>query len=325
MKTTLIALLCVLGAIFPAMARESILSFTVEPAELALIPGRSAVIRLVAMNNSPHQADDLEVIIIAPDGLTVIPNLVAIEKIAPFARAVLTFTVTAADGFEEPGRNIIFELVYTYCRGDFCFQIVDELSFLVTYGVGDEITYVRAGRRGWLLMLIAGIALSGTILLMWRGGPTLPLYIILLLIIGGMLVHGLRTDQHNAARRIAVILCTACIGIDDIMALPQQLYPETIAAIEAIERRIELLVFHTEWCRSCPYAIAMVNLFTVTNPLLIVTIIDADQEPEMAEKHGIKQNRRMIVPAIVRYDTGKVIFGINDLENRLSALVREEK
>ncbi len=323
MKQALIALLCVLGAIFPAMAQAPILSFTAEPAELALVPGRSAAIRLVVTNNSPHQADDLEVIITAPYGLTVLPNLVAVEKIVPFTRAVLTFTVTADDRFAEPDHRIRFEFVYTYCHGDFCFQIVDELSFVVFYGVDDQISYIRAERRGWLLLLVAGIVLSGAILLMQRGGPILPLYIILCLIIGGMLVHGLRTDQHNAARRIAVILCTACIGIDDIMRLPRQLYPETIAAIDAIKRRIELLVFHTEWCRSCPYAIAMADLFAAANPLLVITVIDADQEPDMANKHGIKQNRRMIVPAIVRRDTGTIIFGINDLEKRLLALVRE--
>jgi len=49
--------------------------------------------------------------------------------------------------------------------------------------------------------------------------------------------------------------------------------------------------------------------------------INVDTQREIALSHGLIRSGRTIVPAILRVDTGEVIFGVEQLEVRLLDLL----
>ena len=57
------------------------------------------------------------------------------------------------------------------------------------------------------------------------------------------------------------------------------------------------------------------------NPVISYRLIDVDEDRDAADRYGIIQSGRTIVPAILRADTGEVVFGIEDLETRLLAML----
>jgi len=52
--------------------------------------------------------------------------------------------------------------------------------------------------------------------------------------------------------------------------------------------------------------------------------INVDQQREFARSFGVIRSGRTIVPAILRVDSGEVIFGVENLEERLLALLEVE-
>ena len=83
-------------------------------------------------------------------------------------------------------------------------------------------------------------------------------------------------------------------------------------------------MFYATWCRSCPYAEALADLVAARNPRIVVRHVDAETEPELAALHSVTRSGRTVVPAIVRVDTGEVLFGVEDLGQRLVDLLEEE-
>ncbi len=95
------------------------------------------------------------------------------------------------------------------------------------------------------------------------------------------------------------------------------------AAVEQLTAPIELLVFYAPWCRSCPYAEELVGLVAARNPLVRYRLVNAEAERDLAVQHGVTRAGRTVVPAIVHLGTGKVLFGAEDLGNRLVSLLQE--
>ena len=135
------------------------------------------------------------------------------------------------------------------------------------------------------------------------------------------LVYGISLKQDQQAQSIGAVLCTSCVGIEETPNQDPALSPEARAKIAAITREIELLFFTAVWCQACPYAKAMVQQVVEINPLILYRLIDVDVDRDAANYYGIVKSGRTIVPAILRVDTGDVLFGIEDLEERLIALL----
>jgi thiol-disulfide isomerase/thioredoxin len=82
-----------------------------------------------------------------------------------------------------------------------------------------------------------------------------------------------------------------------------------------------LIVFYAPWCHSCPYAEAMVEAMAAETEHITYEFIDVDAERDLAASYGVIRSSRTIVPAVLRVDTGEIIFGVEDLEERLLNLL----
>jgi thiol-disulfide isomerase/thioredoxin len=113
------------------------------------------------------------------------------------------------------------------------------------------------------------------------------------------------------------VLCTSCVGIDEARGEAPPLSDSAILALAGLQKSIDLIVFYAPWCNTCPYAKSMVREMAERTDLLSYSFVNVDTNRELAESNGIIRSKRTIVPAIVRVDTGDIIFGIEDLEARL--------
>ena len=142
----------------------------------------------------------------------------------------------------------------------------------------------------------------------------------------GGLGYGLFLSQDQQAQSIAAVLCTSCVGIEEAPAQGPELSAAARSRIEALSNDVELLFFTAPWCHACPYAKAMVVQAASVNPAAIsYRIIDVDEDRDTASEYGVVQSGRTIVPAILRVDTGDVLFGIEDLEERLLVLLEASR
>ncbi len=317
-----ILLLVLLGA--AASAQEPILSFSADPPTVRLAPGGEATFRVTAANRSVHTADDLTVEASAPDGLIVEPKKGGLKEIGPFGKGGLEFTVSAPAELPPGSYEITLSILYTYCIEVSCFQIVDELTVPVTVTnavVGPVET--RTAHRAlppWVIPGI-GVLLIGIGIGLWAAGFRLPLYFVLLLLVVGGFVYGVRLGQHEQAQGIAAVLCTSCVGIEESRSESPTLSKAAVAALSTLKSDVELVVFYAPWCHSCPYAEGMVEEMAKVNPHVSYRFVNVDADREVAAAHGVIRNRRTIVPAVLNANTGKVVFGIDDLENRLLKLL----
>ncbi len=136
-------------------------------------------------------------------------------------------------------------------------------------------------------------------------------------VIVASLVYGVILGQHEQAQGIAAVLCTSCVGIDEARGEAPPLSDSAILALAGLQKSIDLIVFYAPWCNTCPYAKSMVREMAERTDLLSYSFVNVDTNRELAESNGIIRSKRTIVPAIVRVDTGDIIFGIEDLEARL--------
>jgi thiol-disulfide isomerase/thioredoxin len=98
----------------------------------------------------------------------------------------------------------------------------------------------------------------------------------------------------------------------------------SVAAIEALrslDQDVRLTVFYAEWCHSCPYAEGMVERMAEVSERIDYRFVDVDVRPELAARYGIVRAGRTVVPAIVRDGSNRVLFGVDNLEERLLDLV----
>lgn len=318
-------LISILAAVAPLIAQEPILSFTLRPKTVTLSPGAEAPAQLVVTNGSIYEADDLEILIEDGQNLAVQPSRPLIKKVAPFTEQEISFSLSVPPEFPLGRYTLSLKAVYTYCIEVSCFQIIEELTLPVNVeakGIstsGSVKTPTTLWR--WLGPVLAALAFTGAVFTRWVFGKNLPLFLALILVSAGSLIYGVIQGQQEQAKGIASVLCTSCVGIDEAPHRSPQLSSTARALLPNLEQTIELLVFYAPWCHSCPYAEAMVEAMAAITSHLNYQLIDVEDQPERAIEHGVIRSGRTVVPALVRVDTGEVVFGVENLETRLLQLL----
>jgi thiol-disulfide isomerase/thioredoxin len=310
--------LALLAASAFVVGQEPILAFSLEPSEIAVPQGGEAVAILRVENGSVYPGEDIEPVL-EVEGLTLVAEPEAIEELAPFGASTIALHLSASAELPLGPSSRALGVLYTYCIGELCYQISEEIPFTVTVEPPSETPVevpvalpVEPARPFWyrlgglglgVLLLAAAVALRRAFSVRW------PLYAVLILFVLGGLAYGVVLNQHEQAQGIGAVLCTSCVGIE---------------AIEGIEEEIELLVFHAAWCHACPYAEAMVEEVARHNPRIRYRSVDVGEEPELAERSGVIRSGRTVVPAVLRVDTGEIVFGAEELETRLIDLLEGE-
>ena len=330
----ILVLLVIAAAALPAAAQEKILSFALEPASVQVAAGDRATLTVRIENASAREADNIVVTWTGPGGFVLDPPPEEIAVLGPFGstdRAVWILVPEDAPPGSVAGS---LEFAYTYCVGDLCFQVVEsrDVALLVrtpaNVGPADT-TVLPSGQpvdRAWIPYAVAvciTFLVAATAQVMRSSGVRWPLYTALLLAAGVALAYGVVLGQHEQAQEIAAVLCTSCVGIEEAAARAPQLSAEELARIRAISGPVDLLVFYAPWCRSCPFAEALVEQVGALNARVGYRFIDVDREPELARQYGVIQSGRTVVPAIARLGLGRVLFGIENLESRLVLLLEE--
>ena len=311
---------------FLAISQEAILAFVLRPETVVLPPGATISAQLVAANHSVYEAEELEFNVTAKiEGLTIAP-LPSLELLNPYNEQTFDFSISAATDLSPGVYPFTVEAIYGYCIDVSCFQIIEVFEFEVNVVEGSTTEAVKIERPSgaiwtWLIPALLILAVVGAGFLSRLFHTTLLLYLVLALIVFGGLVYGLFQDQHEQARAIGSVLCTSCVGIEETRHAAPVLSSSTQTALAALQQNIELLVFHAPWCRSCPYAEAMVAAMGAVTDSLTYQSIDVEERPDLAIQYGVVRSDRMVIPAIVRRDTGEVIFGVDDLEARLLSLL----
>ncbi|MDD5647032.1 MAG: hypothetical protein PHW86_07665 [Candidatus Bipolaricaulis sp.] len=336
-----LVLVGVAGVAAVGIAQEEILSFSFDPLSLELSPGERAALTVRIENESAREADGIALTWIGPEGFTLDPAPQEIDVLEPFESLLVTVSVLASDAAEVGAVEGEFEFLYSYCIGDLCFQIVESraLPLRVIERSGSPIAVpdpvqppgveppVRRAVGPWVpYALAAGAAVAAvlTALRARRGKAVWPSSALLVLAAAAGLGYGVALDQHEQAQSIAAVLCISCVGIEEAVADVPRLGDAEEARIRALSVPVELIVFYAPWCRSCPYAEALVEQVAALNERVTYRLIDVEREPELARRYGVLRSGRTVVPAIVRPGFGSVLFGIEDLERRLTALLEEE-
>ena len=309
-----------------AYGQESILRFTFDPAEPTVEAGGSAAVALRVHNESVYEADDVAVYEVAEEsGFSLQSTPPLLKLVPPFGEAVLDLILFAPDLLHDETVEVAVKVIYTYCVDDVCFQIVEEST--LTVHAAEEIPPPSSSLKArpslwkWLVPTLGVGLLAGGILLRRLAGLTVPLYVVLLLFIGGGLAYGVVVLQHQQARSIGAVLCTSCVGIEESRHETPLPSTEALTALATLQSYVELIVFYAPWCHSCPFAEAMVEQLVAASDRLSWQLINVDAQREIALSHGVIRSGRTIVPAILRVDTGEVIFGVERLEVRLLNLL----
>jgi len=328
--------LCVFsGAVWP---QEGILTFAVEPDALDVSAGGQAVARVRIVNTTAREADDIELVWAGPEGFSRDPGPASVAVLGAFASTTIELTVVVEATAPQGETRGHLEAIYTYCIDDLCYQIVAPLVLTLRVAAPTEATPDTTsdvgtpakaeieipGRVPWrgvafgvigLLLAVAG--------LLWRTRHRTVLAATLVIAGGVALGLGVSLNQHKQAQAVGAVLCTSCVGIETVQTLRARLSPSQAAAVEQLTAPIELLVFYAPWCRSCPYAEELVGLVAARNPLVRYRLVNAEAERDLAVQHGVTRAGRTVVPAIVHLGTGTVLFGVEDLGNRLVSLLQE--
>jgi len=311
--------------------QEPILTFSLDESQITIPQGGEAIAVLRVENGSAYPGDDIEPTL-EVEGLTLRAEPEVIAALSPFDSAAFVLHLSASEEFSLGTSTHALGLVYNYCIGELCYLLTEEISFTLTVVPPSEAPVelpvalpVEPASRLWFrlgglglgfLFLAAAIGVRRALSRSW------PLYAVLILFALGGLAYGVVLNQHEQAQGIGAVLCTSCVGIEEAQHGEPELTPAGIAAIETIEDDIELLVFYAVWCHACPYAEAMVEETAEHNRRITYRFVDVAEEPELAERSGVIQSGRTVVPAILRVDTGEILFGAEDLEARLVDLLR---
>jgi len=307
-------------------------SFETEPLTIPLAGSASTWLRVT--NSSVYEADDIEIALLS--GHVELSPIEPVEVLDPFSDTLLEVPLSLGADVAMGEQDGIFELVYTYCIGDLCFQIVEEISLRIDVipGVADPVNeqipdpiqiLPSKERSPWEivfpialgLMLIVALAAGRLTGRRWW------VLVLFIAVMAGGLGYGLSLKQDQQAQSIGAVLCTSCVGIEQTPDQDPELSAEARTRIATITREIELLFFTATWCQACPYAKAMVEQIVEINPLISYRSIDVEEDRDAADRHGVIQSGRTIVPAILRVDAGGILFGIENLEERLLALLEE--
>ena len=318
--------LLLFSAVVPSMAQEAILTFVPPSEAVVLTPGATISVQWIVSNRSVYEAEELEFDLIAKvEGLTVAwPPL--LEALDPYSEQAIQLSISAAADLAPGSYPLTLEAIYSYCVDVSCFQITEVLEFevdVVEHRV--VVTVDGEGSSGeswtWLILTLFALAIVGSVLLIRFFNTILPVYFVLSLVVFGGLVYGVLQGRHEQARAIGSVLCTSCVGIEETRRATPTLTLSARTALDTLSHDVALLVFHAPWCRSCPYAEAMVEAMGAATEHLTYRLIDVERQPSLAVRYGVVRLGRTVVPAVVRQDTGEVIFGIEDLEARMLSLL----
>jgi thiol-disulfide isomerase/thioredoxin len=320
-----------------AAAQEAVLTLTAEPAMLDVAPGGTAAGRVVARNASPYEADEIEFAWKGTADLALDPTPEPVAVLGAYASTLVLFTIAAARTAPPGETRGDLEVIYSYCIDDLCYQIVElvPISVRVTESAptpSDSVggTTAAAAPRSsgsfpwqWLAFALAALLLVPAA---WaRKSPRARVALIALLVLasGATLGLGVSLAQHTQAQAVGAVLCTSCVGIETVETKAPRLTTAQAAAVDRLSKPVSLLVFYAPWCRSCPYAEGLVDLVAQRNSLVEYQLVNAEVERGLAATYGVTRTGRTVVPAVVRIDTGTVLFGAEDLGDRLIALLEE--
>lgn len=329
-------LLSMAAATIGAHAQNPILDFSFEGGALAVPVRGSGIAVLHVENTSVHEADDIEVA--WSSGPIELSPVDAIDVLAAFSEVRVPITVSPNATAVEGQAEAVFELSYTYCVDDLCFQIIEDIALPLTIEAAVTppangqivdppadvvIPVIEESGPSLLLPLFVGGALVAALIAGQVWGRRWWVVLLLFATLATGLGYGIVLKQDQQAQSIGAILCTSCVGIEVTPHEDPELSDDALQRIAALDGEIKLLLFTATWCHACPYAKAMAQQAVDVNPLITIQLIDVDVEKDAADRYGIIQSGRTIVPAILRVDTGEVVFGIEDLEGRLLALLEE--
>lgn len=285
------------------------------PAEVGLVPGEGGSFAVRLVNMSPYDAEEVKVSALSLSVGTASPEVEA-GTIPAFGEREVRLSVEGAAG--GPSRSGVVEVLYHYCIGDSCFQIQDRAEVAFAWGEAPRATSLIPT---WWLLVFIGVGLVVAVFLRGRALAAVGLALVGLSV--ASLVVGYLRGQATQAWRIGSVLCTSCVGIEEVRAEVPTLSPADRAALVAFAGSARLVVFSTPWCKSCPYAKALVGEVARANPRITYELVDADQDRTRAEEAGVVQSGRVIVPAILIAETKRVLFGTADLTARILAALGE--
>jgi len=332
-RAMFIAGLLLVIAAQPIVAQSPILDFVFETAPVIVPAGGDSFADLHVTNTSVQEADDIEVSLV--EGPVTLATVEPIEELAPFDDVWIRLPLNADESAELGVSLATFEVLYTYCIGDMCYQILEEISVGIDVAAaippsddGDTVApavtaSAETGVEAWRIALpiVLGVLLAGILLAGHARRRHWSLRLMAFVILGVSLGVGFALNQDQQAQSIGAVLCTSCVGIEVTPHVEAVLSADARERLAALEEPIELLVFSAPWCHACPYAKQLVAQAADVAAALTVRVIDVDEDRDAADRYGIVQSGRTIVPAILRVDTGEILFGIEDLEERLLSLL----
>lgn len=319
-----------------AYAESPILDFSFAGESLTLPLEGSATAWLRVLNTSVYEADDIEIAWVS--GPVELSPVDAIEILAAFSAIQMPVTLSPNTDAVEGEAEAVFELSYTYCIDDLCFQIIEEIALRLDVVAAVVVPIngqtidpplevlppaIASSRPNLVLPILVGVALVASLIAERVWGRRWWVILLLFAVLATGLAYGIMLKQDQQAQSIGAVLCTSCVGIEVTPHGDPELSDAARQRIAAIDGEIELLLFTATWCHACPYAKAMAQQAVDVNPRITIQLVDVDVDTDAADRYGIIQSGRTIVPAILRVDTGEVVFGIEGLEERLLALLEE--
>lgn len=337
-RTLLIVWLLAL-TVAPAIVAQAPILDVVFEAETVTVPaGGTVAADARVTNTSVQEADDVEISLL--EGPVALAAVNPIDVIPPFGDARIRLLLSADESADLGPAEARFEVLYTYCVGDVCYQILEEIGLSIEVsaavpaqdgdGVSDHVVPATTvedlptdGRKVWqvVLPIVLAVLLAATLWISCTRLRHWSLRLVVFLILGALLGAGFAMNQDQQAQSIGAVLCTSCVGIELTPHAEAELSADARERLAALDEPIELLVFSAPWCHACPYAKEIAAQAAEAAPALTVRVIDVEEDREAADRYGIIQSGRTIVPAIVRVDTDEILFGIEDLEQRLLSLL----
>ncbi|MBC7222471.1 redoxin domain-containing protein [Candidatus Bipolaricaulota bacterium] len=294
---------------------EPILEVQVPP-EAGVRRGEETPLFVRVVNTSPYLAEEVRFSVRdLPPGIEAkVPELFNIPAFGE--RTVrLVFSAKEVDPQVFPV-SVRLSVEYHYCIAEACFQMVQEAKTALVLGAAAP----GFALPWWILVLLA----LGVLATWFLAGRTLSIFSLALCVLAlAALGFGVYLGQARQAQRIGAVLCTSCVGIEEARAPKAELSPALREAFASLPGPAHLVLFYTAWCRSCPYAKALVEEVSLANPRILVEMVDAEAQRERAEKAGVIVSGRVVVPAILVQETGKVLFGTEDLAARLLSALKE--
>ncbi|MCX6099968.1 MAG: hypothetical protein NTV92_00780, partial [Candidatus Bipolaricaulota bacterium] len=115
----------------PVSAQEGILTFSPEPAVLEISSTGWATGHVAIENASPREADDIELTWTGSSEFALDPTPEAVTVLGAFAATSVEFTIAATRTATLGETHGSFEVIYTYCIGDVCYQIVESVPVVL--------------------------------------------------------------------------------------------------------------------------------------------------------------------------------------------------